>query len=134
MDTLAVDKTACYRLWNKGKASKEYFLIENRQKTGRDGDLPGSGLALWHIDETQANNTNPLAYKVALVQADGKRELELNRNQGDPGDVFPGSKNVTAVASGMTHPHTRDNSGSATRVALSNITVTNGIVKLKVKV
>jgi immune inhibitor A len=98
-------------------------------------DLPGSGLAVWHVDETQANNTNPIAYKVALVQADGKRDLEMNRNQGDAGDLFPGSRNVTSLGSTRaTHPHTRDNSGAATRVALSTISMTNGIVNLKVKI
>jgi immune inhibitor A len=34
-----------HRLWSYGDAaSKEYFLIENRQQTGFDGALPGSGL------------------------------------------------------------------------------------------
>ena len=55
---------------------EEYFLLENRQKT-RDAALPGHGLAIWHIDDTQSSNDNPLAYKVALVQADGRRDLEL---------------------------------------------------------
>lgn len=135
INPLADDRTACYRLWNRGKPSKEYFLIENRQRSGRDIDLPGSGLAVWHIDETQANNTNPIAYKVALVQADGRRDLEMNRNQGEAGDLFPGSKKVTSLSSASAaHPHTRDNSGAATRVALSGISMTNGVVKVRVKV
>jgi immune inhibitor A len=34
-----------YRLWTNGDTtSQEYFLIENRQKTGFDGSLPGGGL------------------------------------------------------------------------------------------
>lgn len=132
---LEKDAAACYRLWTKGKASKEYFLIENRQQAGRDSDLPGSGLAVWHVDETQSNNTNPLAYRVALVQADGKRDLEFNRNQGDGGDLFPGSKNVTSLgSSGSAHPHTRKNDGTTTKVALSQIKMTGGTVKVKVKV
>ena len=135
LKTLESDKAACYRLWTKGKASREYFLIENRQKAGRDGDLPASGLAVWHIDETQSDNTNPLAYRVALVQADGRRDLEFGRNQGDGGDVFPGSRKVTSLSSaGAGHPHTRKNDGSATAVALSAITMKKGIVKVKVKV
>ena len=59
-----------------GKASKEYFLIENRQKRPGRRSAAASGLAVWHIDATQSNNNNPLAYKVALVQADGRRDLE----------------------------------------------------------
>lgn len=130
-----VDKAASYRLWKGGKASKEYFLIENRQKKGRDAGLPGSGLALWHIDETQSDNTNPLAYRVALVQADGKRDLEFARNRGDDGDLFPGSKAVTGVNdTGGVHPHTRKNDGTASGVALSNVSEAAGVITVDVKV
>jgi immune inhibitor A len=135
LPALETDKTACYRLWSGGKASKEYFLIENRQQKGRDAKLPGSGLAVWHIDETQSDNTNPLAYKVALVQADGKRDLEFSRNQGDGADLFSGSKSVTKLDDkGATHPHTRKNDGTATGVALSKIKVTKGVAGVSVKV
>ncbi|HYD11689.1 MAG TPA: M6 family metalloprotease domain-containing protein [Allosphingosinicella sp.] len=119
---LEQDAGACYRLWSNGDPGSEYFLIENRQQQGRDIGLPGSGLAVWHIDETQSDNTNPLSYRVALIQADGKRELEFSRNDGDPGDLFPGSGNVTALDDAGAHPHTRANDGTATGVALSGIT------------
>ncbi|MDF1546131.1 MAG: M6 family metalloprotease domain-containing protein, partial [bacterium] len=46
-----------YRLWNSGAASNEYFLIENRQKTGYDSYLPGHGLLIWHIDRAKSDNT-----------------------------------------------------------------------------
>ena len=129
------DKTACYRLWTKGKASKEYFLIEYRRKSGRDGALPRGGLALWHIDDTQSDNSNPLAYRVALIQADGRRDLELNHNDGDRGDVFPGSQKVKRVNdTGSGHPHTRKNDGTATGVSLSQIKLTGGVAKLRVTV
>jgi immune inhibitor A len=135
LKALEGDKTACYRLWTKGKASKEYFLIENRQQKGRDAKLPGHGLAVWHIDETQSDNTNPLAYKVALVQADGKRDIEFNKNSGDPGDMFPGSAGVTKVDDkGVAHPHTRKNDGTTSGVALSKIKEVNGVVQVSVKV
>jgi immune inhibitor A len=135
LDTLVNDPAACFRLWTAGAKSNEYFLLENRQRKGRDAGLPGSGLALWHVDESQSDNTNPIAYRVALVQADGKRDLELNRNQGDATDLFPGGKKVTKVSDqGVAQPTTRANAGSATRVGLSAIKVTKGIVSVKVKV
>lgn len=130
---LATDSTACYRLWSKGKTGPEYFLLENRQKAGRDSALPGSGLAVWHIDETQSSNTNPLSYLVGLVQADGKRDLEFNRNNGDAGDLFPGSGGITKL-SDKTTPSTKTNMGLPTGVELSQIAVSKGVVKLKVKV
>jgi len=134
LNSLEADPTACYRLWTGGKPSKEYFLIENRQKSGRDAGLPGSGLAVWHVDETQSDNTNPLAYMVALVQADGKRELEFNKNSGNAGDLFPGSGGVTSVKDSSTHPHLRKNDGTATGIAITGIAMSGGVVKASVKV
>jgi M6 family metalloprotease-like protein len=38
----------------------EYFLLENRQQTGFDSELPGSGVLIWHVDESVQNKQNPL--------------------------------------------------------------------------
>jgi immune inhibitor A len=134
LDTLANKKTECYRVALGPVARNEYILIENRQKAGRDAALPGHGLAVWHIDDTQSNNDNPLAYKVALVQADGRRDLELLKNDGDSADVFPGSQGVTSVSgSSAAHPHLRANSGAASSVSLTAISETARKVKVKVK-
>ncbi|KAF2801772.1 M6 metalloprotease [Mytilinidion resinicola] len=65
------------RLWSHGNtASKEYFLVENRQQAGFDTSLPGGGLLIWHIDDEKTNNSDPAHYKVALMQADGLYQLE----------------------------------------------------------
>lgn len=132
---LTLDKTDCLRVWTKGGANPEYFLLENRQQTGRDVSLPGSGLAVWHIDERQSDNTNPIAYKVGLVQADGKRAMELNLDDGDAADLFPGPGKVTSVKdTGAFAPSTRANDGSPTGIAITSIKMTNGVVSLRVKV
>lgn len=133
LSTLENNPKDCYRLWTKGQSGTEYFLIENRQQVAQDSALPGSGLALWHIDETQSSNTNPLSYLVGLVQADGKRDLEFNRNDGESADLFPGTNNVTKVT-GATNPSTRSNNGITTGVTLSDISQNTGIITLKVKV
>ncbi|RMF90565.1 MAG: M6 family metalloprotease domain-containing protein [Nitrospinota bacterium] len=82
----------------------EYFLIENRQKSGFDAGLPGTGLLIWHIEENKTNNKeecyppsncSTTHYKVALVQADNRWDLEKNQNRGDAGDPYPGSSNNT---------------------------------------
>lgn len=127
LDTLENKKTECCRLWKKGASGPEYFLAENRQASGLDASLPGSGLALWHIDERQSNNDNPAAYLVALVQADGKKDLELLKNSGDAGDVFPGAKKITAI-SGQTTPSTNSNMGASSGVALKNIALSGKMV------
>jgi immune inhibitor A len=130
---LDADKKAAYRMWTKGKASPEYFLLEHRQRAGRDQALPGQGLVLWHIDERQSDNTNPFAYRVAVVQADGRKDLERAANEGDGADAFPGTNNVTKVDD-TTHPSTRDNLGNPTGTALSKIALAPGKVTLQVKV
>jgi len=133
LNTLEEKKTECYRLWTKGANGPEYFLLENRQAKGLDAALPGSGLAVWHIDERQSNNDNPLAYLVALLQADGNKDLELLKNSGDAGDLFPGDKGIAAVDNNTT-PSTRANTGSPSRVALTNIAMSGAIVTLQAKV
>jgi len=132
LDTLENNAKDCLRVWTDGKSGPEYFMIENRQTKGRDTALPGSGLAVWHIDESRSDNTNPLAYKVGLMQADGKRDLELAKNNGDDGDLFPGSSKKTSF-NDKTMPSSRAHDGNSTGVSLSGISVADGIVKLRVK-
>ncbi|WP_394525705.1 M6 family metalloprotease domain-containing protein [Lacrimispora sp. JR3] len=75
-----------------GNKPNEYFLIENIQKTGRYADVPDSGLAIWHVDENGDNSKNSMTpsnhFMVSLEQADGKFDMENNRNGGDSGDLF----------------------------------------------
>jgi len=111
---------AVHRLWTNGGSGSEYFLMENRQKTGYDAQNPAAGLLIWHIDENQPGNTDENHYQVGLVQADGKRDLELDRNRGDAGDPFPGSANVTALT-GSSTPSSNSYAGAATNVSVTNI-------------
>jgi len=75
------------------KSDTEYFIIENRQKTGRDAELPGSGLAILHVDALGDNSrpqrTSDNHYACTLVQADGNWDLETCKNQlGDATDLY----------------------------------------------
>lgn len=116
------DEHKVVRLWKNADASgSEYFLVENRQKKGRDADLPAGGLLVWHIDDSKEDNTSEkTAYKVALLQSDGGRDLERNEDRGDAGDPFPGEKTVRLVDS-QSNPSTKANNGAATGVAITNI-------------
>ncbi len=111
-----------YRLWTSGNIeSQEYFLVENRQQTGFDDNLPGGGLLVWHIDDTVASNTNENHYKVALEQADGQRDLELDlRNRGDDGDPYPGSTENRSFDADS-NPSSNSYAGSPTGVAVNEI-------------
>ena len=102
----------------------EFFLVENRQLTGYDAGLPGSGLNIWHIDETvtstnsaNANEGHPL---VKLMEADGLNELRLGIDRGDAGDSFPGSS-VNRTFNQSSTPNSRLYGGGDSFVAVTNI-------------
>jgi immune inhibitor A len=122
-----------YRLWKDGGSGSEYFLLENRQPVGYDTALPGSGLLLWHVDEAQPGNTDENHYKVGLLQADGKRDLELNVNRGDAGDPFPGSANKSAVTQSTT-PSTTSYGGADTCVSVKSIPASSAAMTVDVTV
>ncbi|MEN9611364.1 MAG: hypothetical protein RLZZ628_2178 [Bacteroidota bacterium] len=122
-----------YRLWKGGVASDEYFLVENRQKTGFDAYLPESGLLIWHIDDSVEDNTNEAHYKIALMQADGKRQLELNKNRGDKGDCYPGITNNRTFNSSST-PHSKSYAGLGTCVAITSIGDSGATMSVKLSV
>ncbi len=78
----------------------EYYLIENRIQSGRDAQLPDSGLLIWHIDRTFGNQRNQQQseekhYLVTLVQADGHWDLEGRRNGGDVSDLWGAPEYIT---------------------------------------
>ncbi|HEY5516032.1 MAG TPA: M6 family metalloprotease domain-containing protein, partial [Pengzhenrongella sp.] len=122
-----------FRLWKDGASGSEYFLLENRQPIGYDAALPGWGALFWHIDETQPGNTDENHYKVALLQADGKRDLELDHNRGDAGDPFPGTATVVTV-DGTTTPGTKSYAGADTCVALSSISPSGAVMTANARV
>jgi M6 family metalloprotease-like protein len=129
--------TIIYRLWKEGTEGNQYFLVENRQKTGYDAALPGAGLCIYHVDEsvgTQNDNewypghTGSGHYLVALEQADGNWNLEKNIDSGTAGDPFPGTGNKTFLDS-ITVPDTKDYNFQTTRVAVRNISPSGPVMQ-----
>jgi len=128
-----------YRLWSSGAIGSEYYLVENRQKTGYDSYIPASGLYIWHIDEnslgTMAPNddewypghTSGGNYGVALEQADGQYHLEKLINSGDAGDPFPGISSNT-LFSPFSTPNSDNYIGDNTYVAVSNISSSSNVM------
>jgi M6 family metalloprotease-like protein len=65
----------CARLWKNGETGgPQYFLVEYRQGSGFDAFLPGCGLAIWHVDETQPDNTVDYHRLVDLEEMDGTED------------------------------------------------------------
>lgn len=127
-----------YKLWTGGfiPATTQYFLVENRQKTGFDTYLQGEGLLVYHVDPTMGSNryqwienqsgwsTNH--YLVALEQADGFFNLEFNAaNSGDGGDPYYSD---SAGFDGLSYPSSRAYTGNPSQVAVWNISAPDSIM------
>ena len=120
--TLADVKTGrtVHRLWTDAAEGQEYFLLENRQQAGFDADLPGAGLLIWHVDESQQTNEDENHYLVALLQADGVRDLENDINRGDGGDPYPGYTDNRGLDASST-PASTGYAGQDSLVAVTEI-------------
>ncbi len=126
----AVEHTpVIYKLQNAASGSREYWLVENRQRKGFDYRLPGSGLCIYHVDlDAPDNNTNYLRYRVAMEQADGNNDLAFTQgNDGDGTDPFP-AYGAARDWHTYTEPDSRTNTGDITRVAVWNITDSDSVM------
>jgi len=100
----------------------EYFLIENRQLTGYDSALPGAGLFIWHIDETQSDNSTVARKLVDLEEADGLNELDTaGGDQGDTGDPYPTGALNKRIFDNDSNPNSKYYSGLDSNLIVSNI-------------
>ena len=113
------------------KNSDEYFIIENRQKTGRDTFLPDSGLAIWHVDESASNNNEQMTaaqhYECSLEQADNRFDMEHRTNAGDVEDLFasPGNGSFSDTSQPDSKWWDGSNSGlNISQVSVSGVTMT----------
>lgn len=95
----------------------EYFLIQNRQLTGNDIFLPGSGFMIFHIDSRVGCEGNFLydnSYTehklIRLMEADGKEEIEKGR-WGDAGDFYTQGKSFTPLTFPSSHFYNGISSG-----------------------
>ena len=102
-----------HRLWKNGEITPEYFLIENRQLTGFDESLPGSGLIVWHVDDSVDSNTDENHPLLRIMQADGLQELERKIDFGDAGDPFPGTTNKVTF-NATSQPNSKSYNGQDT--------------------
>lgn len=106
MKALQATGSDTYIIYNK-ENSNEYYLLENRQKTGWDTSLPGKGLLILHVDYSSSawsNNTpndDPSHQRMTWVAADNNYQYTMYQGTkyyteaGAKNDPFPyGSVNA----------------------------------------
>lgn len=112
----------------------EYFIVENRTKMGLDQHLPASGLAVYHCDTKGSNEfqegSSTRHYQCALLQADGRMDLEHDANTGDGGDLY-GAITGTALSHATT-PSSRQWDNVDSRLVISQISAPGPTISFRV--
>ena len=113
------------------KQNKEYFLIENRQKTRWDAALPGSGMLVWRVDSTNTSvwtsnavNNDPDHNYFQLVRATPSG----GDGQGDP---YPGSGKVEDLTNDTAPANLLTWEGYRSDITLIKIKEKNGIITFR---
>lgn len=81
-----------YKYTNPDNLAEIFYIEAGFQDDDGDTQYPDTGLIIWHIDDKGKNIHNAMTpdlhYRVSLEQADGRFDLEKNKNNGDSGDLF----------------------------------------------
>lgn len=113
--------------------SKEYFILENRQKQRWDTHLPGRGLLVFRVDSTKTSvwtnntvNANPKHNYYELVRAGGTKKTATY-------DPFPGSGRVRTLNNTTTPANLLTWSGKETQFGLLNIMEKSGVITFDIE-
>ncbi|MBQ3631037.1 MAG: M6 family metalloprotease domain-containing protein [Prevotella sp.] len=126
MESLELSNTG-YRI--NTPVSKEYFLLENRQRTKWDRYIPATGMCVFRIDSTNVNawrnnqvNTNPKHMYYQLLRAGGTVSTT----------TFPGLARVRELSRVTSPANLLTWSGAETRLGLKNIQESDGVITFDV--
>ena len=114
---------------------KEFFMIENRQKSKWDSALPGHGMLIFRVDSTNNGvwnynsvNDNPDHPYYELLRAGGVKSDGYSVSAASSSDPFPGSQRVTTI-NNDTSPNLKTWTGKKPNfLGLRNISERNGII------
>lgn len=108
----------------------EYFIVENRSQLELDRYIADGGLAVFHCDTEGSNEwqqgTAERHFQCALLQADGRRDLE-NGRRGDANDLYD---DVSGIAlSNQTLPSSRGWDGADTGLIIRDISAASAMMR-----
>ena len=108
----------------------EYFMVQNRDRSGNDTGLftGADGLIIWHIDSRLNTWGSDFVYDnsytahklVRLMEADGLEEIETSASWADAGDYYRAGESFGPD----TFPNSARYDGTPTAMSVSNITGT----------
>ncbi|MRR39007.1 hypothetical protein EG829_31040, partial [bacterium] len=134
-----------------GDLFDEYFMVQNRRRTGNDSGIPTDGLLIWHVDATLNaygtnyiyNNSDSSHKLLRLMEADGLEEIEknLSYNSADAGDFYvtgktfgtgtlPSSKTYGGLTTGVTVANITSSGSQITATYSINVAAPSGSVKI----
>lgn len=123
---------AGYRYTNP-KSSKESFFWSNVQSSGRFSTIMGDGLLLLHFDKSIGSNNPPNPLSLAVVQADGKKDLDQTmwpEPGSDAKDYFQGGG--VSEFSGAKFATAKWNDGSASELHIYEVAAISESMQFKV--
>lgn len=103
----------------------EFFMVQNRYRTGNDTDYPADGLLIWHVDARLNSSGTDFLYNnsytshklLRLQEADGLEEIETGDGNADAGDYYTAGRNFTPLSK----PNSNLYNGTATKASLGSI-------------
>ena len=118
----------------KTPVAKEFFILENRQQTGWDQQLPGHGMVVARVDSTSTSIWQ--SNKVNAYSSHNYYEL-LRAGGGTSGaassDPFPGTKKVTTITNSTT-ANLKTWAGKDNDYVIKNITESSGTISFEVAI
>lgn len=139
-DMGAINETGeAYIMYNDGNPN-EYYLLENRQKTGWDIDQDGEGLLILHVDydedswTTNSVNTESSHQRCSIFHADNRAGSSSSDLAGDPYPYYDNDSLCKTSSPKASLFNSNSKGKKYMELAIKNITLTDGKISFNTEV
>ncbi|MFH0860775.1 MAG: M6 family metalloprotease domain-containing protein [Candidatus Altiarchaeota archaeon] len=113
--------------------TRQYFLIENRQQTGFDAYIPGSGLLIYHVDDSKSGNALEYDKHVDVEEADESTQANsgldgISPTTGDRGTADDPWKSSSSGFTDGSTPNSKSKAGTATYINVTDVSASGAIM------